>query len=190
VTVDPIPERPPAATRPSVIAPERLVARFAARPRSPIPATEPSDPGGPTEARELAAPQPAGIVVVHGARPGPDAATSATLPLGPDRWLAVHETLTDETAVVDPHGGPNVAEDVSDGFVRIRVAGDDARHRLATGVAIDLHPASFPAGAAAATAYREVFVVLHAVDDDVMDVYALRSFAHSLWRWLHAAAHA
>jgi heterotetrameric sarcosine oxidase gamma subunit len=185
--MDPIPHsHPVAATRPATVPEDRLAARFARR-QSPLGDRVPEGRSGGVT---LTAPQPAGLAIVHGVSPDEDAGASSVLPLGPARWLVVHESLPGGETPVDRHGGVEVADDVSHAFACIRVAGDDARLVLATGVAIDLHPGAFPVGASAATAYREVFVVLHAVEDDTVDVYVLRSFARSLCRWLHAAAEA
>lgn len=132
----------------------------------------------------LSAPQPDGLVVVHGLAPQAGLA-DAVLSLGPRRWLAVHERLeTGQEPLVDRHGGPAVAEDLSHGMVRIRVAGRRAPSLLAAGIAMDLHPAVFPTGSRAVTAYRDVSVVLHVSAEDTYDLYVLRSFATSLWEWL------
>jgi heterotetrameric sarcosine oxidase gamma subunit len=134
----------------------------------------------------LSAPQPWGLAIVHTLDP-PTA--DAALPLGPGRWLAVHETPPDgATTVPELHGGPAIAVDVSHGMTRLRLSGSSARQVLAAGIAIDLHPDAFPPSASAATAYRDVFVVLHATAEETFDVYVLRSFAASLWTWLADAA--
>lgn len=124
----------------------------------------------------LEAAQPAGIAVVHGARPTP-ASTRIELSIGPDRWLLVSE----ETPVTD-------GADLGHGLVRIRVSGPSASELLASGTSVDLDPSVFGEGAATATAYRGVPIVVHASAAGTMDVYCPRSYAVSLWEWLTDAA--
>jgi heterotetrameric sarcosine oxidase gamma subunit len=135
---------------------------------------------------DLSAPQPWGMALVHGPRPeGADAA----LPLGPERWLAVHEEpFGDAATAAEAHGPDAAVVDWSHGLTRIRLSGDRARALLASGVSIDLDPRAFPPGASAATAYRSVFVALHAGEDGTIDLYAPRSYAASVWEWLADAA--
>ena len=159
------------------IPPQELTERFATR-RSPLSGVAVDVPG-------LSAPQPRALVVVHGAAPVDDAGADAVLSLGPRRWLAIHESpIEGGASVVAIHGGPSVAEDLSHGMTRLRLSGPDARSMLSAGITLDLHPRTFPPGASAVTAYRDVFVVLHATADDTYDLYVLRSFAASLWEWL------
>ena len=142
------------------------------------------------EADGLSTSQPWGLVIVHGEDPSGGGGNGAVvLPLGPGRWLVIHEDPPEGGgSLVDTHGGAAVAEEVSHGMARIRLSGPEARTILASGMSIDLHASAFPAGRSAVTAYRETFVVLHAVEEDILDVYVLRSFAVSLTEWLSDAA--
>ena len=134
---------------------------------------------------DLSVLQPERLTIVHGEEPSGTA--DAVLSLAPGRWLLVHERPA-------PEGGDSLDRldegrgvDVSQGFVRLRVSGR-ARALLATGISIDLHPDVFVVGDGAATAYRGIFVVLHAVDDHTLDLYTPRSYAPSLWDALEDAA--
>lgn len=142
----------------------------------------------PVSSPMLSAPQPWGLAVV----PGPSVegtAADTVLPLGPSRWLAVHEERPGGlSSVVDAHGGTSAAVDVSHAMTRVRVSGIGSRSLLAAGITIDLHPEAFTAGDAAVTTYREVSVVLFARGEDTFDLYTPRSLAASLWQWLADAA--
>lgn len=78
--------------------------------------------------------------------------------------------------------------DVSDMYVRIRLSGSEARHVLAQGISIDIHPRVFPAGTTARTSFAKTIAQLHCVDDSptfIMTVY--RSYRQYAIDWLRAA---
>ena len=106
----------------------------------------------------------------------------------PNQWLAVstqasfddwQERLADLASVTDQ----------SDGRALVRVSGPEARTVLAKGVSIDLHPAVFTAGSAAATGVAHMAVHLWRQDGaDAFVVAVPRSFAGSFWSWLMTAS--
>lgn len=82
--------------------------------------------------------------------------------------------------------------DQSDGRALIRVSGGHARDALAKVSSLDLHPAVFPVGAAAATSVDHTNVSLWRGADaadgaPVFDLLVFRSFAASLWGRLAAS---
>jgi heterotetrameric sarcosine oxidase gamma subunit len=101
--------------------------------------------------------------------------------IGPRRWLLVGEGAGRLLA-----GSSAVLVDQSHGRTLIRVAGPRRRDVLGKGTGIDLE--RFEQGAAAVTLLGHVSVVLHAVAEDAVDVYAPRSLALTLWEWLFEAS--
>ena len=80
--------------------------------------------------------------------------------------------------------GLAAAVDQSHGRVVLRLAGEGSRAVLQGGVAVDLDPAVFPAGAMAQTAINGIAVLIHAIDTDSFDLQVARSFAPDLAAWL------
>ncbi|MGI4955776.1 MAG: sarcosine oxidase subunit gamma [Janthinobacterium lividum] len=72
--------------------------------------------------------------------------------------------------------------DLSDARVGIRIAGPDARDRLARLVPLDLHPSRFMPGLCAATVMAHLNVLLLQLGPDSFEVQCGRSFADSLAR--------
>lgn len=120
-------------------------------------------------------------------------------------WLAPGEWLLTSTALdpdeledrarefVRPLGG--AAVDVSAQRIAVRLSGSHARHVLAKGCSIDLHPRVFPRGRAAQTTVGLAGVILLNVTDPAAEAqgdYLLlvrSSFARYLADWLLDAAH-
>lgn len=78
--------------------------------------------------------------------------------------------------------------DVSDMYVRIRLSGGEARHVLAQGISIDIHPRVFPPGATARTSFAKTIAQLHCIDDSpafIITVY--RSYRQYAIDWLRVA---
>lgn len=163
------------------------------------------EPGPPVAALDLRL-DPAHVAAaerVLGARlpAAPDTWTpldaGLALRLGPDEWLLTSTTATGpawEHALGDavaPLGG--AAVDVSAQRTSLRLRGALARELLACGCALDLRPASFPAGRCAQTliAQAGVLLVAHGVDaqgTDDLELLVRTSFAHHLAAWLVDAA--
>jgi sarcosine oxidase, subunit gamma len=112
--------------------------------------------------------------------------------LGPDEWLVTsttekpHELEARLGSVVRPHGG--AATDVSAQRTSIRLSGHHARDVLATGCALDLHPAAFPAGTAAQSTVGQAPALLLALGSNDFRVFVRSSFAGYLADWLLDAA--
>jgi sarcosine oxidase subunit gamma len=117
----------------------------------------------------------------------------AALWLGPDEWLIVlpdgSETETLSALTEALHGRHHAVTDVSDGRAVIGLAGPRARDVLMKGCSLDLHPRIFAADQCAQTRLARCQVLLHQVEaTPAYDVYAQRSFADYVWRWLEDAA--
>lgn len=71
---------------------------------------------------------------------------------------------------------------------RIRIEGEAARDVLAKGMALDFHPREFKSGQFASTGLHHTPVLVHCIGSDAFHVYAMRTFAVSVWDWLRDAA--
>ncbi|MDD7968914.1 sarcosine oxidase subunit gamma family protein [Actinomycetospora sp. DW7H6] len=106
--------------------------------------------------------------------------TGAALRLGPDEWLLTSTAASAEDwefhvdEVAAAHGG--MAVDVSAQRTSLRVRGA-ARELLSFGCALDLRPASFPAGRCAQTLLGQSGVLLVAHDVDDLQILVRPSFA-------------
>jgi sarcosine oxidase subunit gamma len=111
---------------------------------------------------------------------------------GPGQWLAVSETLRNETLAKrleqDLKGLASIS-DQSGGRTVLRIKGSRAREVLAKGLPIDLHPRSFAPGSAATSTISLMGVQLWQVDDlPTYDIAVFRSLSESFWRWFTASA--
>lgn len=70
----------------------------------------------------------------------------------------------------------------------IFIEGSAARSLLAKGIALDLHPDAFRRNQFALTALHHTTVLIHRSGADRYDLYAMRTFALSVWDWLIDAA--
>lgn len=116
----------------------------------------------------------------------------ALLWLAPREWLLVcdgEQSAIGEQQLQAALGktGATVV-DVSHAYLAVTVSGARARDVLAKGVPIDVDPVAFEAGACAQTCLGDMNVLLHASDTQVIDLYAGRSYAASLWHWLRLSA--
>ncbi|MFT3989657.1 sarcosine oxidase subunit gamma [Aestuariivirga sp.] len=71
---------------------------------------------------------------------------------------------------------------------RILIEGGPARDVLAKGMAIDFHPKVFTPGMFAMTGLHHMPVLVHCVDENRFHLYAMRTFAMTVWEWLTDAA--
>ena len=71
---------------------------------------------------------------------------------------------------------------------RMFVEGSAARELLAKGVPLDFHPDVFRVGQFALTGLHHTPVLLHRSDENRYELYAMRTFAQSVWDWLIDAA--
>jgi methylglutamate dehydrogenase subunit D len=73
---------------------------------------------------------------------------------------------------------------------RMALEGAPARNVLAHCAPLDFHEKVFRPGMFAQTGIHHTPVLIHCVTDDIFHVYALRTFARSVWDWVtDAAAH-
>ena len=71
---------------------------------------------------------------------------------------------------------------------RIFIEGGCAADILKKGVALDFHPQVFKPGQAALTGLHHTPVLVHRIREDRFEIYAMRTFALSVWDWLTDAA--
>ena len=111
---------------------------------------------------------------------------------GPGQWLAVSDTLANETLaedLADKLKGLASVSDQSSGRAVLRLSRPRARDTLAKGLAIDLDPRVFGPGSAVTStiSYMGVLIWREGEAEDY-DVALFRSGAESFWRWLSASA--
>lgn len=78
--------------------------------------------------------------------------------------------------------------DLSHSRSRIFIEGPAAREVLSRGIALDLHPAQFGPGRFALTGLHHTPVLLYRATADDYEIWAMRTFAHTVWDWLADAA--
>lgn len=71
---------------------------------------------------------------------------------------------------------------------RIVIEGDAARQLLAKGIALDFHPDVFGIDQFALTALHHSPILIHRSMRDRYELYAMRTFARSVWDWMTDAA--
>jgi methylglutamate dehydrogenase subunit D len=71
---------------------------------------------------------------------------------------------------------------------RIFIEGTAAREVLAEGIPIDFDANIFKVGQFALTGLHHTPVLVHRIAADRYEIYAMRTFAHSIWEWLTDAA--
>lgn len=111
--------------------------------------------------------------------------------LGPNEWLIASTNGVSAAPALAGVvlGNHAVATDLSDARVVVTLAGPKAREVIAKGSPLDLHPRVFGPMRCAQTRLAKIAVVLDQRDDTPSyDLYALRSHARYLWRWLEDAA--
>lgn len=142
----------------------------------------------------LSTPQPKAAIQIdggHNAAPPALPDTAAALATGPGQWLVVsdHDTPAALMAQLASLPGKPMVTDLSHARCRICLRGPAARHVLQSGITIDLSYTAFPPGRSTPTAFRNIAIVIHALESDTFDVYVFRSYALTLWQWLVDAAH-
>ena len=111
---------------------------------------------------------------------------------GPDQFLVLSARtpakLGDGRTARSAFAGTASLSEQSDGRSLIRISGARARDMLAKVCSLDLHPAVFPVGAAAATSIDHTSVNLWRGEDAggeaVFHLLVFTSFAESLWHTL------
>ncbi len=71
---------------------------------------------------------------------------------------------------------------------RIFIEGEPAREVLARSIPLDFHPAAFAIGQFALTGIHHTPVLVHRSAGQRYEIYAMRTFALSVWEWLADAA--
>jgi len=113
--------------------------------------------------------------------------------LAPDQTLivlpadeAIEQSERLDQALSSQHAAVN---DVSGGYVSMRLSGYDARTVLAKGCTVDLHPKAFGSGQCAQTGLAKAGVLIGCLHDSSdFELIVRRSFSEYLCRWLvHSA---
>jgi len=71
---------------------------------------------------------------------------------------------------------------------RIFLEGAPTRDVLSKGIPLDFHPSAFTPKMCAMTGLHHTPVTVHCVSDNRFELYAMRTFAMSVWDWLCDAA--
>jgi methylglutamate dehydrogenase subunit D len=77
---------------------------------------------------------------------------------------------------------------LSSGRTRIALSGKAARDVLSSCAAIDFHPSEFKPGQFVLTGIHHTPVLIHCISEEAFHIYALRTFALTVWEWLEDAA--
>lgn len=111
------------------------------------------------------------------------------LAIGPGRYLAISqdEGLAQRLSAKVP-AGEGVIVDLTHGRVGIRISGLAAQPLLQKGLSFDLDIAAFPPMATTSSAIHHMGVTVVRIDETCFDVFAMSSFAGSLWDWATDAA--
>jgi methylglutamate dehydrogenase subunit D len=117
----------------------------------------------------------------------------AFIGMGPGQWLAVDQGGGDPQAfaakLTKDLAGLASTSDQSDARAVIRVSGPAARHVLAKGLPVDLHPRVFGAGDSALTQIALVGAHIWQIDEaPTYEIAVFRSLAGSFADWLIASA--
>ncbi|WP_152046166.1 sarcosine oxidase subunit gamma [Aureimonas psammosilenae] len=120
----------------------------------------------------------------------------AALWLGPDEFLLLSETWSDEAArdLVSRIEGSGTSEqsavDVSDRFVGMVIDGVAAQAVLSAACPRDLRLAAFPMGAASRTVLAKADILLWRRGETRFELFCGRSFADYVWAYLVEASRA
>jgi sarcosine oxidase subunit gamma len=112
--------------------------------------------------------------------------------LSPDQWLItcprgkapdLTEALVKELG--DTH---SLAVNVSDMRAIIRLEGELTREVVMKGSTLDLTDGDYTTGTVRRMRFAEIAALLHIVEENVIDIYVFRSYAHYAWDFLQKAA--
>jgi heterotetrameric sarcosine oxidase gamma subunit len=112
------------------------------------------------------------------------------LAVRPERWLLVLPPAAPGASAGkgrDICGAAGAAVEVSSGLAALHLAGAAVRETLKRGCRLDLHPAAFPAGAAAASAMAQVAVILAVLPSGLLLLTPATTARH-LREWLASTA--
>jgi methylglutamate dehydrogenase subunit D len=129
--------------------------------------------GAETELKKALGKTPArvGVVLEHGGR--------SQLRVNPAQIWLIGESIDSDACFSIP---------LSSSRTRIVLEGDNARAVLAKLCAIDFHPKQFKAGMFVQTAIHHTPVLIQCFGDNSFHIYAMRTFALSVWEAVTDAA--
>lgn len=132
-------------------------------------------PGFETALARIVGALPERIGIAH------DNAGRTVMRIGPSQfWIVAPQA--------DDLSGIGAVTPLSSSRTRILIDGAPARDVLAKGIALDFHPSAFAPGAFAQTGLHHTPVLVHCIAGNAFHLYAMRSFAMSVWDWLADAA--
>jgi len=123
-------------------------------------------------------PQEAGIAIESKGR--------TVMRTGPDQFWFVGPEEDDEFAA--KLGAHCAVTPLSHSRTRIFLEGAPTRHVLAKGIPLDFHESVFKPGRFAMTGLHHTPVLVHCTGENRFELYAMRTFAVSVWDWLTDAA--
>jgi len=109
---------------------------------------------------------------------------------GPEQFWILGSETDELSAVLDSELNSSIGAltSLSHSRTRILIEGERARHVLNKGITIDLHPSVFEPGEFAMTGLHHTPVLLMCAGQDRYEVWAMRTFALTVWEWLIDAA--
>ncbi len=112
------------------------------------------------------------------------------LKTGPEQFWILASELEDVAGRLQAAIAPAIGSvtPLSHSRTCITVEGAAARELLAMGIPLDLHPEAFRVGRFAQTGLHHTPVLLLRAGEDRYEIFALRTFALSVWDWLADAA--
>jgi sarcosine oxidase subunit gamma len=105
--------------------------------------------------------------------------------IGPSHFWAIG---TDGDGLARKLDGKCAVVPLSSSRTRILLEGSPARDVLAKGIAIDWHESAFTPGRFALTGLHHMPLVVHCLGAHSFHLYAMRTFAMSIYEWLTDAA--
>ncbi len=112
--------------------------------------------------------------------------------LAPDQWLVLCAREKAPVLVLELQKAMStfhaLAVDVSDMRAVIRLEGERLREVLLKGCSLDLFGEAFVPGHVRRVRFAEIAALLNVVEDNVIDLYLFRSYAHYTWDFLLKAA--
>lgn len=105
--------------------------------------------------------------------------------IGPKQFWIVGPENDDAARLLQ---GSAAVTPLSSSRTRILLEGPPARAVLMKGIAIDFHPAVFTPGTFAMTGVHHMPLLVHCTGENSFHIYAMRSFAMSMWEWFSDAA--
>jgi heterotetrameric sarcosine oxidase gamma subunit len=110
--------------------------------------------------------------------------------VGPEQFWILGPEQDDLAQKLSQAVAPSVGSilPLSHSRTRIFIEGTAAREVLAKGIPLDFDAGVFKTGQFALTGLHHTPVLVHRTGADRYEIYAMRSFGHSIWEWLTDAA--